>query len=198
MKWDITQRMRAVDDYVKTLGNPRHRAIIQNYRRHAILEVSGQWQGILTPEMTVEEPVYRFHTPKGLQLLEGMQAVRAMYASLVEENSTVIYHTDEHVAVADWGFATEYKSHRFWPGAVLAGLGEKIDDPQATYLVSMTQVMVWTFDDRARMKEERVFRGADRSVRKADPAEVITVQECYDKLMPLLPPVEECSLIGVR
>lgn len=197
-KWDITQRMKDVDDYVKTLSNPRHRAIIQNYRRHAILEVSGQWEGILKPEMSVEEPVYRFHSAKGLQILDGMAKVRAMYAGLVDEGSTVIYHTDEHVSVADWGFSTEYKSHRFWKGALLKAQGDAIDDPEATYLVSMTQVMIWLFDDKARMQEERVYRGADRSVRKCDPAEVITVEECREKLMPQIPAEAECSLINVR
>ncbi len=198
MKWDITQRMKAVDEYAKKLTNPRHRAIIQNYRRHAILEVSGQWQGILVPEMTVEEPTYRFHSAKGLEILDGMAKVQAMYASLVDEGSTVIYHTDEHVAVADWGFSTEYKSHRFWKGALLQALGDKIDDPEATYLVSMTQVMVWLHDDKARMMEERVYRGADRTVRKCDPSEVITVDECREKLMPLIPEQDECSLLNVR
>jgi hypothetical protein len=148
--------------------------------------------------MSVEEPVYRFHSVKGLQVLHGMAKVRAMYAGLVDEGSTVIYHTEEHVSVADWGFSTEYKSHRFWKGSLLQAQGDDIDDLDATYLVSMTQVMIWLYDDKARMQEERVYRGSDRSLRKCDPAEVITVQEAREKLMPQIPAVEECSLISVR
>jgi len=197
MKFDITQRMRAVDDYVATLSHPRHRAMIQNYRRHAILEVTGRWEEILAPRMTVAQPHYRIHDGAGVRVFDGMDKVRGFYRALVDEGSTVIYHTDEHVAVADWGFSTEYLCHRFWKGATLAKMGDRIDDPAATYLVSATQVMVWLFDDNALLKGERIYRGSDRVVRKCDPAEVITPQECMEKLTPLLPPLEECSLLGV-
>ncbi|HWI77672.1 MAG TPA: hypothetical protein VNS31_00640, partial [Ramlibacter sp.] len=62
-------------------------------------------------------------------------------------------------------------------------------DPDAMYMVTLTQAMYWPYDDDARLIEERVYRGNDRKVRRCEPGEVITVQECRDKLMPLLRPV---------
>ena len=55
--------------------------------------------------------------------------------------------------------------------------------------VTLTQAMYWPYDDEARVIEERVYRGNDRRIRRCKPEEVITSQECRDKLLPLLRPV---------
>lgn len=73
----------------------------------------------------------------------------------------------------------------------LAESSDDIDDPSAIYLVSMTQAMVWPYDEHARVISERVYRGSDRSIRKCDPSEVISMQECREKLIPTLPPVHD-------
>jgi hypothetical protein len=49
--------------------------------------------------------------------------------------------------------------------------------------------MYWPYDDQARVIEERVYRGNDRKFKRCEPEEVITVEECREKLMPLLRPV---------
>ncbi|MGE4239994.1 hypothetical protein [Ramlibacter sp.] len=189
MKFDILQRAPAMEAAIARTTNKRHLAILENYRRHAILEVCGLYEGILAPDMIVPNPVYRFHTPKGTRVIEGMEAVRAEYQSYVDQNTTVIYHTQEHCAVDDDGLYTEYVSHRFFPGKVLLAMGDSIDDPDATYMATLTQSMFWPYDEEARLVEERVYRGNDRKLHRCEPDEVITMQECRDKLMPLLRPV---------
>lgn len=195
MKFDITKRLPEVDVALARTDNPRHIAILKNYVRHANLEVCGLWEGIVAPEMMVEHPVYVFHSPQGIRVLDGMQAVRDEYASYEKLGNTVIYHTDGEIFVDDGGFMTEYVSNRFWPGELLQALGDDIDDPQATYLVSMTQAMYWPYDERARVVAERVYRGSDRVIRKCEPDEVITMEECREKLLPSLPPVH-CPMTG--
>jgi hypothetical protein len=188
-KFDITKRLPEVDEALARTDNPRHIAILKNYVRHANLEVSGLWEGIVAPDMMVENPVYVFHSHQGVRRIEGMAAVRTEYASYEKLGNTVIYHTDGYIMVDDFGFMTEYVSHRFWPGSLLRSIGDDIDDPNAMYLVTHTQMMAWPYDDRARVVGERVYRGGDRVIRKCDPAEVITMQECRDKLIPTLPEV---------
>lgn len=188
-KFDITKRLPEVDEALARTDNPRHVAILKNYVRHANLEVSGLWHGIVAPDMMVENPLYIFHSHQGVRRIEGMAAVRAEYESYEQLGNTVIYHTDGYIMVDDFGFMTEYVSHRFWPGSLLRKVGDDIDDPNAMYLVSLTQMMAWPYDERARVVGERVYRGGDRKIRKCDPAEVITMQECRDKLMPTLPEV---------
>jgi hypothetical protein len=191
MKFDITKRLPEVDAALSRTDNPRHIAILKNYIRHANLEVSGLWSGILAENMMVENPVYVFHSYLGVRRLEGMDAVREEYKSYENLGNTVIYHSDGHIMVDDFGFMTEYVSHRFWPGSLLRSQGDDIDDPNAIYLVEHTQMMVWPYDDRARVIGERVYRGGDRKIRKCEPSEIITMQECRDKLIPTLPAVHD-------
>ncbi|MBR0671761.1 hypothetical protein [Neoroseomonas soli] len=188
MKFDITKRMPEVDRLIATLDNPRHIAILENYRRHAILEVCAMWEGIVAPDLMVPHPVYRFHMPEGLRILDGMEAVVNEYKGFITSGTTVMYHLDEHVAVSDQGLFTEYVVERFWPGQVLRSLGDDIDDPEAIYVVRLTQAMFWPFDELARVVEERVYKGSDRTIRKCPADEVITYQECREKLLPVLRP----------
>lgn len=189
MKFDITRRMSEVNDLMDRTTNPLHWAILSNYIRHAILELCNEWRLIVAPDMMVPHPIYRFHEPTGLKLLDGMEAVCAEYESYATRGIAVIYHTEGRIAVDDYGFITEFQQHRFWPGAELKAMGDTIDDPGATYRVSLTQTMCWLYDDQARLIEERVYRGRDRTVHKCRPEEVVTTEECRDRLMPLLPPV---------
>lgn len=186
MKFDITKRLPGVDELLAKTENPRHLAILKNYYKHATLEVCGLWPEILSPAMTVPNPIYRFHGPKGSKVLEGMDAVRSEYELYVRQNSTVMYHLDESIAVSDSGFLTEYVVERFYPGWVLREQGEDIDDPNATYLSRLTQMMYWPYNEKVQLMEERVYRGNDRTIRKCVPEEVITVDECREKLLPLL------------
>jgi hypothetical protein len=189
MKIDITKRLPEVDAAIAKTDNPRHLAILKNYTRHAILEVCGLYEDIVAPDMIVPHPIYRFHEPNGFRILDGMAAVKAEYQSYAEVNNTVMYHTDGVIVVHDQGFLTEYTSNRFWPGKLLRDLGDEIDDPEATYLVTMSQAMAWPYDDQARLIEERVYRGRDRKIRKCVPEEIVTVQECRERLLPIMPPV---------
>jgi hypothetical protein len=56
MNLDIGLNAAAHDRLLETLDNPRHRRIVANYRRHALLEVAGEWEPIFAPDMTIEIP----------------------------------------------------------------------------------------------------------------------------------------------
>ena len=43
-----------LEKQLENVDNPRHRAILKNYRRHGLLEVAGRYQELLAPDMTVE------------------------------------------------------------------------------------------------------------------------------------------------
>ena len=46
---DIAETISAADKLLETTENLRHRAILENYRRHAILEICGEWEGSSHP-----------------------------------------------------------------------------------------------------------------------------------------------------
>jgi len=72
---DISKLTRAADEALETTDHPLHRQILENYRRHAILETTGRWREIFTPEMTVEHPIYRNHASGKSEVLDGRDAV---------------------------------------------------------------------------------------------------------------------------
>jgi hypothetical protein len=105
---DIIGTISAADRLLEVTESPRHRRILENYRRHAILEVCGEWEGIFEPEMTVEEPVYYFSI-RGFDgvVANGAQAVKDIYRHLAETQTCVMLVENEHLWIDDWGFASD-------------------------------------------------------------------------------------------
>ena len=191
MKFDITRRMEVVDQAITAEDNPFHKAILRNYRRHAHLEVCSMWEQILSPELTCLDPHYKIHNGAKVVVADGLAAVSQVYKRMADSNSTVIYHTDEHIMVSDEGFMSEYVSHRFWKGADLTRVaGEKLDDLESHYIVSQTLITFFTYNRDAILTGEYVYHGADRKVRLCPPDEVISLDECRARLLPLIEPVE--------
>ena len=126
MKYDIRRLTLAADTLLETNTNPRHRRILSNYRRHAMLEVSGRYEEIFTPEMTVEHPFYRNSSADGVLELDGLEAVQGFYQSLIDNNSTVMLLEHENIIVNDWGFASEALFHSFIPGEAAVTNGHEV------------------------------------------------------------------------
>lgn len=189
MFFDMPKLVAAADKLLQELTNPLHRRIIENYRRHAMLEVSGRWEEIFTPEMTVEHPRYVVHNAQGMSVLDGYEAVAGFYTSYVESESTVILLENEKLLVGDWGFASEATSHRLWRGEDLKAQGEPIVDLDAWYIATTTTGMFWPYTSDGRMIGEHVYRGGDRAIRKAPPEDVITRAEVARVLEPFITPM---------
>jgi len=184
--WDITRITAATDALLGTTENPRHRAILANYRRHALLEVSGRYPEILVPEMTIEHPVYRLTEGPETLVLDGMQAVHDFYAMLSGAGAIVMGPAEEELVVADWGFASECMFHHFMPGRLLMEV-EDIDDPDAIYVVKHVLAFHWPYDDDQRLIGEHVYEDTStRSVEKVAPEDVVTPAMAREALAPQL------------
>ena len=185
-EWDITRITAATDELLRTVDNPRHRAILSNYRRHALLEVSGRYEEILTPAMTVAHPVYRLTEGAHAIVLDGRDQVRDFYAGLVAAGAIVMGPVDEELVVADWGFASECMFHHFMPGRLLMDV-EDIDDPEATYVVKHVLAFHWPYDERGLLIGEHVYEDvASRVVEKVAPEDVVTPARARELLAPQL------------
>lgn len=187
MKLDLMNVMKAADDLLDVTENPRHRAILQNYRSHALLEIAGRWEEILTPEFMVASPSYRI-TEKGQTLvMNGMEEVAVFYRQIAEAGLTVFGPMEEELAVWDWGFASESHFAHIMPGHALAAQGEDIDDPDAHYFLTHYYAMFWPYDEECKLIGERVYEDTgSREITKMDPAEVITPQQAREMLAPLI------------
>ena len=191
-KLDISTTTAAIDRLLEVTENPRHRQILENYRRHALLEVSGRWPEILDPEMTVEHPVYRITEGGRTMLLDGREQVGEFYGGMTEVAAHLMVLEDEYIAVADWGFASESIFNHQASGLFLIASGEEVDDPDGFYLLRHRLSMVWHYDDRARMIGEHVYEDAtSREITKIAPEDVLTPQEAADMLAPLIRPLPD-------
>lgn len=186
MTWDLKLLTLAADNLLERLENPRHRAIIANYRLHAMLEVSGRWPEIFSPAMTNEHPFYRVATSDGMLELDGTENVQTFYKGLEAANATVMILEHEALVVDDWGFASEALYHTFLAGPDAIGRGHADADPAKTYIESRWIGMVWPYDDRARMIGERVYPAPTATWRECPPNEFLTVADAQRVFDPLI------------
>jgi hypothetical protein len=158
-------------------SSPHRRAILKNFLEHAALEYSeDRWPEILSPERTVEHPIYhiRLGSPE-VQRYDGRDEVYKFYSMMkegVQTNELV------NVAVADWGFSAFTKAHFFISGEVLARQGAPIDDPSAFYHWETPLVgLYWDYDENARLISENVYDLLPSVYRKMDPADAPTAEQ---------------------
>jgi hypothetical protein len=175
--------MQEIQDTARALQDPHQRAILENYVEHVALEYAGRASEILSPVRTVEHPVY--HVQLGTEdtrTYDGPDAVRTFY-----HNLEVVLNQDERLAVADWGFASHSIINIFTPGASLVERNVAIDDPGATYLVSVPIAMFWNYDSRARLIGEDIWECEKATITKLDPSEVVTFEQRAAMVRPFLP-----------
>ncbi|WP_433260916.1 hypothetical protein ACQPZF_25435 [Actinosynnema sp. CS-041913] len=144
--FDVRDISTGVDAALAVVENPKHRHVLKNYRRHALLEVSGLWQDILIPTMTVEHPVYRLTERGRTTVLDGMDEVRGLYSDIVGRGVNVFGALEEEVAVSDYGIFIEAAFAQVVRGTDPALAGEGVD-PDGTYQVSHRFAATWPYRD---------------------------------------------------
>lgn len=212
MQFDITRSADGIDKTLAYTVNPRHRFILLSYKRHLLLEMSGRYDEIFVPEMTVEHPVYRFHALGLATQLEGVDQIRALYRSWAETNQTNFYAENTQVAVADNFVATRTIAYQqVWGPSVL---GEKVlghlpkcmskpllltllnrhgfhPKDECYYLYKSLEETIWPYDDRCRLMSENVWEPEpkDAQLIKLNADQVLTTAQVREKLAPMVEPL---------
>lgn len=146
--------MRPTAGLLEQTSKPLHRAILLNFWRHVHLEGAGDYERIVAPDMMVDHPVYRVAWGARPAVIEGKAAVLAFYNSVGE---TVLWHSDDRLAVADWGICDEITFHQLARGADLAAVGYDVERSERLYHVSSRQAFVWPYDAHARLAGEHLY-----------------------------------------
>lgn len=189
-RFDITQTNIAVERLLETTTNPRHHWLLQAYNRHRYLEMAGRWKDIFAPEMTVEHPVYHFNVFGISTVLDGAEAVQAVYEEWSRTAQCIFYATDEKLAVGDNMIVSTATIYQQTPGQLLVEAGAPVD-PDAHYLVANVEHMIWPYDDEGRLIGEDVWEidEAKRQIIPLDPSEVLTIEQSSRLLDPLIKPL---------
>lgn len=185
--FDVRNVVKEPDALLAVTENPRHRAILLNFRRHALLEVSGLWEQILVPDMMVDDPFYRLNENGNSLHLRGMTEVGDFYRGITEAGLNVFGPISENIAVADWGLAIESYFGNFVTGSALLEQGEDIDDPDAHYQLTHYMASFWPYDEDCRLVGEHIYEDSgSRTIVKMDPADVVSPAMARTALAPLL------------
>jgi hypothetical protein len=125
---DIREQNAAVEQALEATENPRHRYLLQSYLRHRYLESAGRYLEIFAPEMTVEQPFYRFALIGQPRFtLNGRAQVEAVYQHWTQTDQCVFYVEDESVAVGDHQIVGRGIGYQQRLGSELAASGVDAD-----------------------------------------------------------------------
>jgi hypothetical protein len=116
---NITKLNVAVDRLLEVTENPRHRFMLQSYRRHRYLEIAGRYEEIFAPDMMSESPVYHFHYGGNNVVLRGQDEVKSLYRMWAETNQSIFYIESEEIAVADHYIASVAVGNQQVSGKIL-------------------------------------------------------------------------------
>lgn len=172
-------------EYIAKIKNTHHRKIARNYYLHSLLEVGGRYKEILSPELTIEEPVYIFHHSG--KVFDGHRAVKGFYATMAKTESNVIYSDDHRFAVAEWGFTLEQISHFYMTAEQFSKLtGQSRYDDGMVYVEHRPTMRAWPYDPQARMIGETLYYGHHATYSRLAPEYALAPQGVTDILAPLI------------
>ncbi|MEV4599862.1 hypothetical protein AB0K15_20995 [Amycolatopsis sp. NPDC049253] len=186
--FDVTYLPRKIEELLDATEKPLHRAILKNYLRHALLEISGYWEEILVPELTIDEPVYRIAERGAVHSLVGHEAVLGFYREVFETKTNVMAARATNMCVGDFGVVTEMVFAHMTPGAVLVGqdIGQPVD-PDSHYLIQHNVMQNFVYTAGAKLIGERVYDDpVSYSYGKLIPSEVVTPEMAREQLAPFL------------
>jgi len=185
----LYETMTPTAELLERTTNPLHRAILLNFWRHVHLEGSGQFDKIVAPDMMVDHPVYRVTWGAHPAVIEGKDGVVAFYNSVAD---SVLWNSDDRLAVADWGVADELTFHQLGKGSDLRAVGyDTVPDDDKLYHVSSRQAFIWPYDERGRLAGEHLYEDPTSvQVEEVDPAEAITAERVREIHLELLDRLE--------
>ena len=170
--------MMATAKLLDQTTKPLHRAMLLNFWRHVHLEGAGEYGQIVAPDMMVDHPVYRVTWGASPAVIEGKDGVLGFYHSVGE---AVLWHSDDRLAVGDWGICDELTFHQLAVGSDLRALGYDVADPVGLYHASSRQAFIWPSDERARLAGENLYEDkTSLRIEEVDPADATTPARVRD------------------
>jgi hypothetical protein len=180
----VYECMNPTAQLLERTTDPRHRAILSNFWRHVHLEGAGDFERIVASDMMTDHPVYRVTWGSSPAVIEGKDGVLAFYRSVGE---SVLWNSDDLIAVADWGVADELTFHQLAKGADLRAVGYDVPTDDGLYHVSSRQVFLWPYDEQARLAGEHLYEDkTSLQIEAVEPTEAITptrVREIHRELL---------------
>jgi len=155
--------------------DPRRKAIAANFQRHVALELAGQGDKVLQPDMTVDDPIYRVKMGPEVTTFDGMDRVKVFYEGV---NAGVCTFQDQTCWVNDWGIASYYTAVLFKSAKQLASEGVDTGAADDTMFAQhLPMAMFWPFNEGGQLIGEHVFLVGDPELHELKEGEMFEVEE---------------------
>jgi hypothetical protein len=187
-KFDVTKFPRDVEEFLARTHNPFHRAMLKNYWRHLLLEISGYWDQILVPELTVDEPVYRIGHRGQTSVANGHAEVEEFYRTTFETGKNVMGALTMNMTVADFGIVTEARWAEVLTGRLVCDEHGIVDaDPDAHYILTNNIFQNFAYTREAKLVGERVYDDpGSYHYERLEATDVVTPDDARRALAPYL------------
>ncbi len=167
---------QSVEKHLAKIHDPRRRAVLSCVRDHLKAEAEGDFAGMLgtlgpdpSDHFWVEGNGFG-NGPK------GRAAVQSHYEGLFQEGRHVCDWDIDRIVVDEDTVVTEGWFEQLFPGKVLVSRGAPVDDEDAVYALRVRMVILWPFDENARLVGEDSYMNgsmyAPENLRKLSPEEI--------------------------
>jgi len=169
---DQTLTYRTIELKLEQTTNPRHRLMLERLLQHSRCEVDEDLEGVLAT--LAPSPVYRVRSGGPEMNPIGTEAVRRFYVEQIYGKGRYCLESNkERILVSDDAIVTEALVRSVHWGQDLIDTGTPVDDPDAVYLLTWDSLIVWPYDEEARIIGEEGWSsrsGADyiRKITEAD------------------------------
>lgn len=150
---DQTITYREIGEKMAATTNPRHKLMLERLYQHARGEVEEDLEAVLGT--LAPHPVYRVQSQGPEMNPEGMEAVRDFYINQIfAKGRHVLESLKTRIVVGDDAIITEGVVKIVMWGRDLFVQSSVIDDPDGTYLLTYNSLIVWPYDEEARILGE--------------------------------------------
>ena len=169
--FDASRTWRPIAELLERTTNPRHRQMLAMLLQHSKGEVEGDLDAVMGS--LAPHPIYKGVRNGGVgPQPEGWDEVKRFYIEEIFGEGRHILESDKfRIIVGDDAIVTEGPMRLFRWGRDLISQGVKIDDPEATYLMHATVLIVWPYDAEGRIIGEESYGRPPVSFEKVDPSE---------------------------
>jgi hypothetical protein len=172
-EFDPSKTWTSIQEKLDRTTDPRHRAMIGEVLAHARAEVDGDLEGVLGT--LCANPVYRYVRNAGpVDQPRGTEAIRDFYVTdIFGGGRHILEGYKDRIVVDDHTVITEGTMRILQWGRDLVAQGLQVDDPDATYLMSVRLLIVWPFDeDQKIIGEESWSQPRTRTLEKVPDEDV--------------------------
>jgi hypothetical protein len=179
LDFSISHTLRPIDAKIGATTNPRHRALLQNFREHLVAELAGDVDAILKTQCA--NPQYHFYgSGTGDFGPKGFAAVRDFYAGIFALGYNKLRYEIERFVIDDRALFHEGQMHIVFPGRALQAMGLPCDDLAGNYVFSYRQAAIFHYDEHGICTGEDTYSDGPLTperLRRLTPAEEATLPQ---------------------